>query len=231
MSKYDKYQESPFFLEGKFQEFVIKDGYKIKGLILDTAEGECYVKLAKNLRHAFDWRLPKGTLLQIVGKKQHCIESGKVKLKAERVIAVPNESHSPVPTPHSPLPTPTPNPPLPTPNSPLPTKRSTVLVCQKSDCMKKGGKAVCQALEAALSEKGLEDSVTIKGTGCMKNCKAGANLVMPDKTRYSRVTAAQVPELVEKHLVQKAASNKKQDSEVAMPMAGLVEATCGIISI
>ncbi len=215
MSKYDKYQESPFFLEGKFQEFVIKDGYKIKGLILDTAEGECYVKLAKNLRHAFDWRLPKGTLLQIVGKKQHCLESGKIKLKAERVIAVANESHSP----------------LPTPNSPVPSKRSTVLVCQKSDCMKKGGKAVCQALEAALSEKGLEDSVSIKGTGCMKNCKAGANLVMPDKTRYSRVTAAQVPELVEKHLVQKAVNNKKQDSEVAMPMAGLVEATCGIISI
>ena len=61
------------------------------------------------------------------------------------------------------------------------------MVCQKSDCMKRGGKAVCQALEAALSDRGLEDQVTIKGTGCMKNCKAGPNLVMPDKTRYSRI--------------------------------------------
>jgi (2Fe-2S) ferredoxin len=231
MSKYHKYQESPFFLEGKFQEFVIKDGYKIKGLILVTYEGEYYVKVAKNLRHALDWRLPKGTLLQIVGKKQHCLESDKIKLKAERVIAVPNESNKESCKQQELIPTSQTL--LPTPHSPLPsqTKPSTVLVCQKSDCMKKGGKAVCQALEAALSEKGLEDSVTIKGTGCMKNCKAGANLVMPDKTRYSRVTATQVPALVEKHLVQKAVKNDKQDSQVAMPMTGLVEATCGIISI
>jgi len=31
--------------------------------------------------------------------------------------------------------------------------------------MKRGGKAVCQALEAALSAHGLEDKVAIKGTG------------------------------------------------------------------
>jgi len=51
--------------------------------------------------------------------------------------------------------------------------------------MKRGGK-VCQALEAALSAHGLEDKVAIKGTGCMKTA-AGPNLVMPDKTRYSRI--------------------------------------------
>jgi (2Fe-2S) ferredoxin len=231
MSKYHRYEESHFFLEGKFQDFVIKDGYKIKGLLLGTSEGECYVKVAKDLRHAFDWRLPKGTLLQIVGKKQHCSESGKIKLKAERVIVAPNNSHKEEEIiPNSPLPTSKlslQSTPPPTPN----TKRSTVLVCQKSDCMKKGGKAVCQALEAALSKKGLEDSVTIKGTGCMKNCKAGANLVMPDKTRYSRVTAAQVPALVEKHLAPKPIKNQEQEVEVAMPLASLVEASCGISHI
>ncbi|OBQ32475.1 MAG: (Fe-S)-binding protein, partial [Anabaena sp. CRKS33] len=41
--------------------------------------------------------------------------------------------------------------------------------------------------------------VAIKGTGCMKNCKAGPNLVMPDKTRYSKVKAEQVPALINKH--------------------------------
>jgi NADH:ubiquinone oxidoreductase subunit E len=75
----------------------------------------------------------------------------------------------------------------------------TILVCQKSDCMKRGGKALCQALESELRNSGLEDSVTIKGTGCMKNCKSGPNLVMPDKTRYSKIQAEQVPALIDKH--------------------------------
>jgi (2Fe-2S) ferredoxin len=65
--------------------------------------------------------------------------------------------------------------------------------------MKRGGKALCQALESELRNSGLADSVTIKGTGCMKNCKAGPNLVMPDKTRYSRIKAEQVPMLIDKH--------------------------------
>lgn len=77
--------------------------------------------------------------------------------------------------------------------------KETILVCQKSDCMKRGGKAVCQALEAALSNRGLEDQVTIKGTGCMKKCKAGPNIVMPDKTRYSRIPSTQVPAIMDKH--------------------------------
>lgn len=49
---------------------------------------------------------------------------------------------------------------------------ATILMCQKSDCMKRGGKAVCQALQETLSDRGLQNQVTIKGTGCMKQCKA-----------------------------------------------------------
>jgi (2Fe-2S) ferredoxin len=33
----------------------------------------------------------------------------------------------------------------------------------------------------------------------MKNCKSGPNLVMPDKTRYSKIQAEQVPVLIDKH--------------------------------
>jgi len=51
-----------------------------------------------------------------------------------------------------------------------------------------------------LGDRGLTNQVTIRATGCMKNCKAGANLVvMPDKIRYSHITPSDVPELVEKH--------------------------------
>jgi (2Fe-2S) ferredoxin len=162
---------SDFCLEGRFINFVIKDGYKLKGLILATHEGESYIKVAKHLRAAFDLRLPPGTWLQVVGYKKYDLKDGTVQ-------EPPSIDHAKV----------------------IPAKtKATILVCQKSDCMKRGGKAVCQALEAALSDRGLEDQVTIKGTGCMKNCKAGPNLVMPDKTRHSRIQASFVPALMNQH--------------------------------
>lgn len=178
---------SQFCLEGRFIDFVIKDGYKLKGLLLATSQGQCYVKLAKNLRAAFDLRLPPGTWLQIIGNKTYDIKKDRVILKAERVMAGRFEHHLPA-----------------TPASHQTQKRSsehraTILVCQKSDCMKRGAKAVCQALEAALSNRCLEDKVTIKGTGCMKNCKGGPHVVMPDKTRYGRVMPTEVPELMHRH--------------------------------
>ncbi|QFS46369.1 (2Fe-2S) ferredoxin domain-containing protein [Nostoc sphaeroides] len=184
---------SEFCLEGRFIDFVIKDGYKLKGLILGTHEGESYIKLAKNLRAAFDLRLPPGTWLQVVGYKKHDLKDGTVTLKAERVMAARSQMVIQTPTPVQ-------EPPSIDNAKVKPAKtKATILVCQKSDCMKRGGKAVCQALEAALSDRGLEDQVTIKGTGCMKNCKAGPNLVMPDKTRHSRIQATQVPALMDKH--------------------------------
>ena len=173
-----------FCFEGRFLDFVIKDGYKLKGLLLGTSEGECYIKLAKHLRSAFDLRLPKGTWLQVVGTKQYNAKKDEVTLVAERVMAASADMGKVAP------------------QNPVTTKLAktqTILVCQKSDCMKRGGKALCQALESELRNSGLEDSVTIKGTGCMKNCKSGPNLVMPDKTRYSKIKAEQVPALIDRH--------------------------------
>ncbi|MHC5733767.1 (2Fe-2S) ferredoxin domain-containing protein [Nostoc sp.] len=203
---------SEFCLEGRFINFVIKDGYKLKGIMLGTHEGESYIKLAKHLRAAFDLRLPPGTWLQVVGYKKHDLKDGTVTLKAERVMAARSEigrveTIAPVQEPPS------------IENvkvKPAKTK-ATILVCQKSDCMKRGGKGVCQALEAALSDRGLEDQVTIKGTGCMKNCKAGPNLVMPDKTRHSRIQAAQIPALMNKHFGDKSLSAQPENlREVAI---------------
>ncbi|WP_373528109.1 (2Fe-2S) ferredoxin domain-containing protein [Nostoc sp.] len=188
---------SEFCLEGRFIDFVIKDGYKLKGLLLRTHEGESYIKLAKHLRAAFDLRLQPGTWLQVAGYKEYDIKKDKLTLKAERVMAARSEmgrvETAPTQEPSS----------IDHVKVKSAKTKATILVCQKSDCMKRGGKAVCQALEAALSDRGLEDQVTIKGTGCMKNCKAGPNLVMPDKTRHSRIQASQVPALMNQHFVDK----------------------------
>lgn len=205
MSACHSQQGSEFCLEGRFLDFVIKDGYKLKGLLLGTAEGECYVKLAKHLRGAFDLRIPPGTWLQAVGTKKCDRKTGKVTLKAERVMAARSEIGKVDAT------TPVSQPPA------SAKSKATILVCQKSDCMKRGGKAVCQALEATLSDRGLTDQVNIKGTGCMKNCKAGPNLVMPDKTRYTRIQAAQVPAILDKHISQ----NLNTPKNTAIPVAHL----------
>ncbi|MEO3703892.1 (2Fe-2S) ferredoxin domain-containing protein [Trichormus azollae] len=169
-----------FCLEGRLLNFVIKDGYKLKGLLLATSEGQYYIKLAKHLRVAFDLRLPHGAWLQVVGRKKYDAKKDELTLKAEWVMAT---SADMVLKP-----------------KPEAAKKQTILFCKKSDCMKSGGKAVCQMLEKEVSDRGLENKVNIKGTGCMKNCKAGPNLVMPDKTRYSGIQAGQVPAVIDKHL-------------------------------
>ncbi len=87
--------------------------------------------------------------------------------------------------------------------------------------MKRGGDGVCRALESALSDRSLSDEVTIKGTGCMKNCKAGPNLVMPDKTRYSRIQEKQVPALIDKHFADKIVEKPENQREVVISTASI----------
>ncbi|MBV6623628.1 MAG: (2Fe-2S) ferredoxin domain-containing protein [Rivularia sp. (in: Bacteria)] len=204
MGKSHRKETSEFCLQGRFLDFVIKDGYKLKGLLLATSEGERYIKLAKHLRHSFDLRLPPGTWLQVVGEKKYDNKSGEVKLKAERVMAARQE----VEITQEALAIPSKKKQE---KSPKPVKGNTILVCQKSSCMKRGGKKLCQALAASISERGLEDQVTIKGTGCMKKCKAGPNLIMPDKTRYTKIQAQQVSTLMDKHF------GPKEQVEIAIP--------------
>lgn len=196
MGVYNAKEVSGYCIEGRFIDFVIEDGYKLKGLLLGTYDGEYYVKLAKNLRYKFDWRLQPGTWLQVVGEKKCDRKSGKVTLKAEHVMSATSTISAPAQT--------------------QPAKKpATILMCQKSDCMKRGGKALCQALNAELRDRGLEDQVTIKATGCMKNCKAGPNLVMPDKTRYSSIQADQIPLVIDKHFPE--GSQEQQSPAISLP--------------
>ena len=77
-----------------------------------------------------------------------------------------------------------------------------MLVCQKSNCWKKGGKEVYAELETALSDRHLDGVIPVKKTGCLGKCKKAPNLVMlPDKARYTQVKPKQIPNLVAKHLL------------------------------
>lgn len=183
-------QVSSFSLEGRFLGFELEDGFKIKRLNLATAEGEYGIKLSKEARASVRGVLTPGDWLTIVGEKKTNLETDEVKYKAYRI-----EQTSPAQKVASSVTVPTPQPQV--------KPQATILVCQKSDCMKRGGKAVCQALQAELRDRGLQDQVTVKMTGCMKQCKEAPNLVvMPGKTRYSRIQSADVPALLDQHFPQ-----------------------------
>lgn len=180
-----------FTLEGRFLGYEIEDGYKMKRLWLATAEGECCIKLTKEARVSLGRVLAPGEWVQVRGSRKQ--KEGETKLKAYWIQrSAPHPTTTPEPTP------PAPPAAASTPQS-GPTK-ACILVCQKPGCMKRGGKAVCQKLEQELGDRGLQDQVSIKFTGCMKQCKAAPNLVvMPGKTRYSKLNPEEVPDLIDRH--------------------------------
>lgn len=192
-SKYSQLAE--FSLEGRFLGFEMEDGYKFKRIQVATPDGEVCIKLSKESRAsvvssfiAEGKVLNPGDWIRITGEQKLDSKTGLPKLKAYAIYpAVPGET-APVASHQAPA-------------KAAPTAgKATILVCQKSDCMKRGARALCQALESELSDRGLTDQVTIKGTGCMKHCKAGPNMViMPDKTRYSRIHPETVPTILEQH--------------------------------
>lgn len=186
-----------FRLEGDITDVIYKGGDQIKYLKVMTTWGQLYwVKLAKSLRRDPNLRLHPGQTISIQGEKKYK-KTGELKLKALEITSIRSQSEnisgmSWVSTPTSP-------------NPPAPVAKSSsscgkILVCQKSDCRKRGGDAVCHDLEKVLAQQGLDNHVTIQPTGCLKDCKAGPNLVvMPHKTRYRRIQPTEVPALVEKH--------------------------------
>ncbi|KGF73421.1 hypothetical protein DO97_20300 [Neosynechococcus sphagnicola sy1] len=178
------YPPSPFTLEGRFLNFGLEDGFKLKWLWLATAEGEHCIKLSKAARASFKGTLRPGDWVRISGSQTHASDTGVPKLKADLIMpATPSPVTPPVEVGVAPV-----------------KGKATVLVCQKSDCAKRGSLTVCAALASALKAQGLESQVTIKATGCMKDCKLGPNLVfMPGKAHYHRARPEEMPALVEKY--------------------------------
>ncbi|MGB3534087.1 MAG: (2Fe-2S) ferredoxin domain-containing protein [Microcoleaceae cyanobacterium] len=179
-----------FCLDGKVVH-VFFDGSKPKCLQLVSASGLHLIKLSKECRSSCEQLMP-GTIVRVVGYRKQKYKNGQLKLKAEQVTVIENIQYTELPedvsTPEN------------SSNKTKSKKSAKILVCKKSDCRKRGGPAICAALRAELEQRGLQDEVEIKETGCLKRCKAGPNIVMmPDKAPYSRVRPNAVAELVEQH--------------------------------
>ena len=72
----------------------------------------------------------------------------------------------------------------------------------KGCCKAKGGVEVRDRLKQELTSRGLSKIVRANNAGCLDQCEHGVTVVVyPEQVWYGGVTVADIPELVDKHLV------------------------------
>jgi len=72
----------------------------------------------------------------------------------------------------------------------------------KGSCKLKGSTDVRDRLKAELSSRGLSKTIRANNAGCLDQCEHGITVVVyPEQVWYGHVTADDIPEIVEKHLV------------------------------
>ncbi len=80
--------------------------------------------------------------------------------------------------------------------------RAHVLVCTGTGCSHGGADGIISAFEQQLKEHKLDQEIRVVKTGCLGLCAKGPNVVIyPEGIYYNFVTAEDVPEIVEEHLL------------------------------
>ena len=182
----------PFGLVGEFLGFILNKQDQPRGLRLMWLGEEVMIKVAKYLRDdRYDGWIP-GMQVEVWGTQQLSKKKTRMKFNAHRMSL------------RSSIPQVIPIGEIPVSKSIVAnasnSKPAIIKVCGKPDCMKQGGKALCKTLDKALSSGDWDPSIQVQLTGCMGKCSQGPNLVvMPDKKRYSNVTAQDIPKVLGQH--------------------------------
>ena len=72
----------------------------------------------------------------------------------------------------------------------------------KGSCADKGGEAIRDAFKQQLHERGLKGRIRANAAGCLDQCARGAAVVVyPEQVWYGGVTVADVPAIIDEHLV------------------------------
>ena len=72
----------------------------------------------------------------------------------------------------------------------------------KGCCKLKGGPDVRDRLKAELATRGLSRTIRANNAGCLDQCEHGVTVVVyPEQVWYGHVTVADIPEIVEQHLI------------------------------
>jgi (2Fe-2S) ferredoxin len=73
----------------------------------------------------------------------------------------------------------------------------------KGCCADKGADEVRDTFKKLVHERGMKGRVRANAAGCLDQCARGVTVVVyPEQVWYGGVTAADVPEIVESHLLQ-----------------------------
>jgi (2Fe-2S) ferredoxin len=73
----------------------------------------------------------------------------------------------------------------------------------RGSCDPTGGEALQKAFKKALALRGLNRRIRANKSGCLDQCEHGPTVVVyPDGVWYGHVTAGDVAEIVDRHLVQ-----------------------------
>jgi (2Fe-2S) ferredoxin len=166
-------------LEGQFLGFVGDVPRKFKYLRLAIPSREVLVKIPKELRNSLSLSLQPGEQIRVYGFSKLDKHTGEIQLKAYQISPIdvcPNHNM-------------------------LPQSQARIMVCQKSGCLKRGGKGLLSELEKTLCDRGLLDKVTIEHTGCQKRCSSAPNCILQlGKKKYKKAHPEAIASLLESHL-------------------------------
>ena len=80
--------------------------------------------------------------------------------------------------------------------------RSNVLVCGGTGCSSSNSQEIMRRLEEEIKKKGLDKEVNVVCTGCFGLCSLGPVVILySEGSFYIKVTLADIPEIVEEHLL------------------------------
>ncbi len=204
MNDAEQHQRIAVDFEGQFLGFVCLDG-KLKYVRLRVLSEEMQIKLPKSAWLALGGGLQGGALIQVMGIGKFDRQTHEFKLKASQVIpCLERSSHATEPEPAGVVSPDSSNVKGVRPSPKLKGPKLKVLLCQKSGCLKRGGKGLGESLAQILRDRGLDQQVTIERTGCLKHCSGAPNVVvMPGNHRYPgacRETLPQVADAIAKTL-------------------------------
>ncbi|MBE9138908.1 (2Fe-2S) ferredoxin domain-containing protein [Nodosilinea sp. LEGE 07088] len=171
-------------LKGRYTGAYRSNKGKIKGLLLQVGAEEYTIKLPKYLRPLLVRELTPGEFVQVWAYLDDD------RWRAINILSLPDGEAAALPQAWGAT----------APARTAQPQRLCVEVCTKGKCYKQGGRQIHSALQAAVERNPNLAHVAIKGTGCMKACKHGPNLRLPNGRMLHRVTPAEALAQVESNL-------------------------------
>ena len=175
----------PFSFVGRLEGYTFGRGGKIRRLLVETSQGIHSIKLThlcriELLRSILNKKIQRGSWLTVSGR-QKVDHKGIVKhLKAKEIVPALVKTTLLSPVMAKPVLAPAPQ-----------GSKTKILVCQKSDCCKRGSAELQAAIETVIDDRNLGQQVCVKAVGCLKHCGQGPVMAI-GKEKYK---AAEVRDL------------------------------------